>query len=68
MGRLATPSSWMVAGGTCRGTVVFQSMGKGLRERQRRVVNGKGTRITPLVSHGIKSRVAEILKFPVYPD
>lgn len=31
-------------------------------------MNGKGTRITPLVSHGIKSRVAEILRFPVYPD
>lgn len=35
--------------------MVFWSMGKGLREKQRRTVNGRGARIRALVFHGIKS-------------
>lgn len=66
--RLASPSSWMAAGETWRPTVAFWSLGQGLREKQRRVVNNDRGRITLWVFHGIKSRMAEILRVSVHLD
>ena len=56
----------MAEGGTSRPIMVLWSTGKGLRENQRRIGNGKQVRA--LVSHGIKSMVAEILRFSIHPD
>lgn len=58
------PPGWLKVGPADRSWC----SGKGLGEKQRRIVNGRGARIRALAFHGIKSRVAGILRSSIHVD